>query len=117
VQAKAAEMLGDINIVSGNAGMDQTVAIQGRITVSNSGEMRTALANALRTKPASVSLDLSRVSYLDTSGLATLIEAVRIARNQGTRLILGGMHDQPRYFFEITHLDRLFEIAGQEAGT
>ena len=106
-----------IAIVSGGTEMDKTVAVQGRITVSNSGEMRTALANALRTKPASVSLDLSGVSYLDTSGLATLIEAVRIARNQGTRLILSGMHDQPRYFFEITHLDRLFDIAGQEAGT
>jgi len=96
--------------------MDRTVAVQGRITVANSGEMRTTLANALRTKPTAVSLDLSGVSYLDTSGLATLIEAVRIARNQGTRLILSGMHDQPRYFFEITRLDRLFEIAGQEAG-
>ena len=109
-------MLGETNIVGGKAGMDQTVAVQGRITVSNSGEMRAALANALGAKPTAVSLDLSGVSYLDTSGLATLIEAVRIARNQGTRLILSGMHDQPRYFFEITHLDRLFEIAAQEAG-
>ena len=110
-------MSAGIDIVSGGTEMDKTVAVQGRITVSNSAEMRTALADALRTKPASVSLDLSGVSYLDTSGLATLIEAVGIARNQGTRLILSGMHDQPRYFFEITHLDRLFEIAGQEAST
>ena len=97
--------------------MSDSVAIQGRITVENSGEMRTALANALRKKPATVSVDLSGVSYIDTSGLATLVEAVRIARKQGTRLILGGIHDQPRYFFEITHLDRLFDIAGQEAST
>jgi len=113
---ESAEMSGEINIVGGDVGMDRAVAVQGRITVANSGEMRTALANALRTKPTAVSLDLSGVSYLDTSGLATLIEAVRIARNQGTRLILSGMHDQPRYFLEITRLDRLFEIAGQEAG-
>ena len=95
--------------------MGESVAIQGRITVENSGEMRTALANALRTKPATVSVDLSGVSYMDTSGLATLVEAARIAREQGTRLILGGIHDQPRYFFEITHLDRLFDMAGQGA--
>ena len=97
--------------------MSDSVSIRGRITVENSGEMRTALANALRTKPASLSVDLSGVSYIDTSGLATLVEVNRIARRQGTRLILGGIHDQPRYLFEITHLDRLFEIAGQEAGT
>ena len=91
------------------------VAIQGRITIENSGEMRTELANALRTKPASLSADLSGVSYIDTSGLATLVEAARIAHKQGTRLILSGLQGQPRYLFDITHLDRLFDTAGQEA--
>ena len=97
--------------------MGDSVAIQGRITVENSGEMRTALANALRTKPATVSVDLSGVTYIDTSALATLVEANRIARKQGTRLVLGGIRDQPRYFFEIMHLDRLFDIAGPETST
>lgn len=95
--------------------MGDRVAIQGRITIENSGEMRTALANALRAKPASVSVDLSGVSYIDTSGLATLVEATRIARKQGTRLLLGGLHAQPRYLIEITHLDQLFDIAVREA--
>jgi anti-sigma B factor antagonist len=110
-------MSGGLDIVRGGAGMDKTVVIQGRITIVNSGAMRTALADALRTKPASVSVDLSGVSYIDTSGIATLIEAVRMARRQGTRLILGGIRDQPHYFFEIAHLDRLFDIAAQEVST
>jgi len=93
------------------------VAIHGRITIATSGEMRRVLSNSLRAKPANLSVDLSDVSYIDTSGLATLVEAVRMARKQGTRLILGGIHDQPRYLVEITHLDRLFEIAGEEAST
>lgn len=96
------------------AGND-SVAIQGRVTIENSGEMRKALSNALGAKPASVSVDLSAVSYIDTSGLATLVEAAGLAYKQGTRLILGGIHDQPRYLFEITHLDRLFEMAGPGA--
>ncbi len=89
--------------------------IQGRITIANSGEMRKALANALREKPQNLSVDLSQVPYIDTSGLATLVEAGRIARGQGTRLILSGLQDQPRYLFDITHLDRLFDMANQEA--
>jgi anti-sigma B factor antagonist len=108
-------MSGEIGIVSGGTDTEKSFAIRGRITVANSDQMRTALASALRTKPTSVAVDLSGVSYLDSSGLATLIEAARIARSRGTRLVLGGLHDQPHYFFEITHLDRLFEIAGQEA--
>ena len=107
----------DIQAASGGSGVGEKVAIHGRITIATSGEMRRTLSDALRAKPANVSVDLSDVSYIDTSGLATLVEAVRIARKQGTRLILGGIHDQPRYLFEITHLDRLFDMAGQEAGT
>jgi anti-anti-sigma factor len=110
-------MPGGMDAVGGSAGTDNSVAIQGRITVSNSGEMRTTLATALHAKPANLSVDLSGVAYLDTSGLATLIEAARIARGQGTRMILRGIHDQPRYFLEISHLDRLFDIAAQEAAT
>ena len=107
----------DIHAASGGSGVGDKVAIHGRITIETSGEMRRTLSDALRAKPANVSVDLSDVSYIDTSGLATLVEAVRIARKQGTRLILGGIHDQPRYLFEITHLDRLFDMAGEEAST
>ena len=93
------------------------VMMHGRITVENSGEMRRALSEALHAKPATVSVDLSDVSYIDTSGLATLVEAARIARRQGTRLVLGGMKDQPRYLIEITHLNRFIDVSTPEAGT
>ena len=102
---------------NGAPGGGDTVALNGRITIENSGEMRRALSKALRAKPANLSVDLSQVPYIDTSGLATLVEAFRIARKQGTRLTLGGIQDQPRYLLEITHLDRLFNTVGQEADT
>jgi anti-sigma B factor antagonist len=115
--SKIVKASSDIGIVSAGNEMDRSVAIEGRITVSNSGDIRAALTNALRTKPARVCVDLSNVSYLDTSGLATLIEAARRARNQGTRLLLSGLRDQPRYFFEITHLDRFFETTQAGSST
>ena len=87
----------------------------GRITVENSGNMRAELSNALRRKPPDVTVDLSDVSYMDTSGVATLLEAARIARRQGTRLILRGLHDQPHYLFEIARFDRLFDTSAPEA--
>lgn len=96
-------------------GEDSAVAIQGRITIENSDEMRRTLTNALHSKSQKVSVDLSGVSYIDTSGLATLVEAARIARKQGTQMTLSGLQDQPRYLFDITHLGRLFDMAGQEA--
>jgi len=90
------------------------IAIQGPVTIDNSGNMRRTLCSALRSKPATLTVDLSNVSYIDSSGLATLLEAMRNARKQNTRLILRGIQGQTRYFLEITHLDRLFDIDGEE---
>jgi anti-sigma B factor antagonist len=92
------------------------ISMQGRINVDNSGEMRRTLNKALRQLPAKLTIDLSGVTYIDTSGLATLVEAARIARQQGTLLILSGIHGQAHFFLKITRLYQLFEIAGREVG-
>ena len=107
-------MLSDIHTAGEGTGKGDSVAIRGRITVDNSGEMSLTLSNALKKKPANLLVDLSGVPYIDTSGLATLLEAVGKARKQGTRLILNTVQDQPRYLLGITHLDQLFEIEGKE---
>jgi anti-sigma B factor antagonist len=91
-----------------------TVAIEGRITIDNSDEMRRKLLAALRSRPAQVTVDLSHATYMDLSGLATLLESVRIARKQGTRLVLAGVSGQPRSLFQIGQLDTLFEFAAEE---
>ena len=108
---------GDFHTTGAGSAASDNVVMHGRITIENSGEMRRMLRDALRAKPATVSVDLSDVSYIDTSGLATLVEAVRIARKQGARLILSGMKDQPRYLFEIAHIDRFIDVAKPEART
>jgi anti-sigma B factor antagonist len=95
--------------------MTQTVAVEGRITVNNSDEMRRNLLAALRSKPAQITVELSQVTYMDSSALATLMEAVRIARRQRTRLVLAGVSGQPRSLFEVAEIDQLFEFA-QERG-
>jgi anti-sigma B factor antagonist len=90
--------------------MKEIVSMQGRFTIDSADQMRRRLANALRTHPALVAVDLSEVPYMDTAGLATLIEAMRTARQQGTRLVLSGIQQQPGYLLKVTELDHLFEI-------
>src|SRR5262245_626451 len=98
--------------------MENEVSVQGRVTIDSSGELRRRLSNVLRskTKPGIVTVDLSGVTYIDSSGVATLVEAMRIARMQDTRLILRGVQGQTRYFLEISRMDQLFEIEGEERG-
>jgi anti-sigma B factor antagonist len=96
------------------AAMTATVAIEGRITVTNSDEMRRKLQAALRSRPAQILVDLAQATYLDTSAVATLLEAVRIARRQGTLLLLSNLSGQPQSLFAAAGLDPLFDFAPQE---
>ena len=89
------------------------MSFDGRITVENSNEMRERLRAALKVMPKALTIDLSRVTSIDISGLATLVEATRIARSQGTRLRLAGIQGQPASLFEVARLNQLFDIAAE----
>ena len=105
-----------VNVTSSTneVAMTFTVAIDGRITVNTSAEMRRKLLAALRSRPGQITLDLSRATYMDSSGVATLLEATHIARSQSTRIVLAGVSGQPRSLLAVANLDRLFEFAPQE---
>lgn len=86
------------------------VSLHGRVTVNTANEMRRTLADALRSQPPQLIVDLSNVTYMDTSGLATLIESLRIANQQGTRLLLRGIQPQPCHLLKASELDRVLEL-------
>jgi len=89
----------------------RSVSIQGRVNIETSSKMRRVIAEALRSIPSAVTIDFSGVTFIDTSGLATLVEASRIARRQGTRLVVAGLHDQPRKLLHLSQIDHLLDIA------
>ena len=90
--------------------MSQVVSMEGRITIDNACALRRALGNALRLRPPSVTVDITAVTFMDTSGLATLMEASRMARQQQSRLILRGVQDQPLHLLKVTNLVHIFEL-------
>jgi anti-sigma B factor antagonist len=94
--------------------MQDTITMEGRVTIDNSNEVRERLAAALRLQPSQLDVDLSRVTYIDLSGLATLLEATRIARGQNGRLLLNGIQGQVAYLLEATHLAELFDIVPEQ---
>ena len=89
----------------------QQISFEGRISIDNSNAMRNRLGEALKLKPKEIDVDLSRVTSIDISGLATLLETTRIARDQGTRLRIGGIQGQVQLLFAITRLDQILDTA------
>jgi len=92
-----------------------TVAVAGRTTVDTSPHLRSVLLELLRrcTSPVVV-IDLSALSYLDMSGIATLLEALKAARERSVKLRLAGMSGQARTLAEIAQLDTIYRAWGSE---
>jgi anti-sigma B factor antagonist len=89
------------------------VSLGGRLTIDSSPELRNQLLAVLYGETLkSLVIDLSDVPYVDLSGVATLLETLRIARSRKTGLQLRGLHDRPSYLLEVTGLLSLFETSG-----
>lgn len=81
--------------------------ITGEINITTSPELRKLFEKEQKKK---IVIDFEKVSYIDSSGLATLVEVLKKTRTQGGSLGLAGMSDKVKSLFEITKLDKLFSI-------
>ncbi len=106
---------GDITLNVVPASEQLTVVAAGHVTVDSSPRMRSVLLELLRraTTPVVV-IDLSAVSYLDISGIATFLEALKAARERSVILRLAGLGGQARTLAEITQLAAIFRAWGGE---
>jgi anti-sigma B factor antagonist len=67
--------------------------------------------NAMTEKqPERIVIDLSRATYIDSSGLAALILAMQKVEAYGGRFFLTGLHETIRSIFESSRLDQIFQI-------
>ena len=110
---------GSISITVGHSGSDALVRLNGRIDVDSSPDLRDCLLAILSKEPLprAITVDLAGVPYIETSGIATLIEALRIARHRQTIFRLQGLSGSALRLFEVTGLVALFEASnnGQKA--
>ena len=88
---------------------------EGDIDLSRSPEMRKRIKEALDGRPKRLVLDLGRVNYMDSSGVATLVEALQRSRTIGCTLVICGMQPKVRSIFEIARLVSVFKIVASRA--
>jgi anti-sigma B factor antagonist len=100
-----------ISITVDHSESETLVRLSGRIDVDTSPDLRDCLSAILSEKrlPRAITVDLAGVPYIETSGIATLIEALRIARHRQTTLCLQGISGSVLRLFEVTGVLALFE--------
>lgn len=90
------------------------VAMHGDIDLELSTDVRRALLEALGHSHA-VIVDLSGVSMIDSSGVASLLEAFQTARKKGKKLVLAGPGEGVQRVLKLARLDTVFQIAADVA--
>lgn len=82
----------------------------GDVDLSRASSLRTHLVAAIQDRPARLVVDMSGVEYMDSSGVATLIEAMQNAQDQGVGFVLCSLKEQVMATLQITRLDIVFTI-------
>ena len=88
----------------------RVLPLEGEIDLHVSPRVRASLDAMIQKKPKRMVVDLSKVSYIDSSGLAALIEAMQNVEGYGGKLVLAGLQENVRPIFEIARLDQVFVI-------
>jgi anti-sigma B factor antagonist len=105
----------ELTVRSLGASSQCTIAVAGRVTVDSSPPLRSVLLEKIDDgKSPVVVIDLSGVSYMDTSGVATLLEASMSAREHSVRLRVIGIRGEPRLLAEVTGLGQSLRAEGSE---
>ncbi len=84
--------------------------LEGEIDLHVSPGIAASLKSMIAEKPKQPVVDLSRVTYIDSSGLAVLIETMQNVSSYGGKFALAGLQEGVRPIFEIARLDQVFRI-------
>lgn len=88
--------------------------VEGEIDINSSPEIKKTFDKLIAKKIPKIVINLAKVTYVDSSGLATLVEILKNMRTYGGRMRLSNLAPKIKSLFEITKLEKLFEIMADE---
>lgn len=104
-----------VSITTRQSGAATIVDVTGEITLFNAPQLRKVLMDLLKVRKAPrVIVNLAGVGYIDSAGVACLVEALKVARESKLGLALFGLNRVAKEVFELTRLISVFEVYGTE---
>ena len=86
------------------------VALKGEVDMRSSPDLRKGLLQVSKESVPHVAISLEDVSYIDSSGIATLIECLKHVSQYGGKLTLFGVNENIYPVFELAHLHDVFDL-------
>ncbi|MBE9119145.1 STAS domain-containing protein [Lusitaniella coriacea LEGE 07157] len=77
---------------------------------TKASEFRQEISNSVESGAEMILIDFKGVTFMDSSGLGALVLALKTVRAAGTKLFICSVNEQINMLFELTSMDRVFEI-------
>ncbi|MEH2159902.1 MAG: STAS domain-containing protein [Nostoc sp.] len=88
----------------------KVIKLNGNLNATTSQEFRQNITDVLEDGARIVLVDFKDVTFMDSSGLGALVLAFKTLRAADTKLVLCSINEQVRILFELTNMDKVFEI-------
>jgi anti-sigma B factor antagonist len=103
-----------MELIERSIGSVQVLSLKGSFDTYHAQSVRQWLEQATAMDPANVVVNLEDVNFLDSTGLSILVQGMKWSRKRSGDIRLCGLRPPIRMVFELTRLDRVFEIYGSE---
>lgn len=88
----------------------KVVQPSGILDGTKAGHFRQEISNLVESNVDIVLVDFQDVTFMDSSGLGALVLALKTVRAAGGKLFICSVNEQIKMLFELTSMDRVFEI-------
>lgn len=98
----------EITVTRRTEGLAEVVAVAGEIDIATCHQLRAMLATAVDAGPGTVIVDMTGVEWIDSTGMGTLVGALKRARAKHGTVRVAGASDRIAKHFTVTGLAKLF---------
>ena len=88
----------------------QIIEPKGILDGTKSSDFRDRINHSIENGVQIILVDFTDVTFMDSSGLGTLVLSLKTVRNAGIKMFLCSINQQVKMLFELTSMDRVFEI-------
>jgi anti-sigma B factor antagonist len=102
--------LGPLELTVAQSDAVASVTVRGEVDIHTCGELEKMLTDLADHGARTITIDLSQVAFIDSSGLRALVVGHKALRDQGGSLVISNPSASTARLFEVTGLDGLFEV-------
>ena len=89
------------------------VDLTGSFDMAEVGAFELRFKSLLKQHPANIALHLKDLSYIDSSGIGSLIRCMNYAMRENSHLVCYDLNDSIRTVFDVTHLGQFIEVLNE----